>query len=107
MAYETKFAIRPATIQAGAFTDIVGTSMLPIDCNTVLVMNDTGQDINLRTDPANANSQVVVHDGQSFTIGGQDSGGGHGARFLAGSQNPVCSLEASVSQVSPLIISIL
>lgn len=106
MPYESAFAIRKLPIDQNGFTDIVGPSVLPIDCNVVVIFNDTGQDILLRSDPANANSEVTIHDGQQFEIGTAFSSSARGARFQRGSSNPVGALKAAVSGVSPLIESI-
>ena len=104
MTYETRFSIRQASIGAGGFTDIVGQTYIPIDCNVVAIFNNTGVDIYLRSDPGNAASQVTISSGQQFEIGmpGLQSVGG-APRFISMSTDPVCSLQSSSGTVTPLV----
>lgn len=103
--YETDFAIRSLAIVAGNWTDLAGSS-IPIDCNYIMVFNDSGQDISLRSDPNNASSQATVHDGQMFTIGAPRGVDQKTVRFQKGRQNPVASLQPSVSSVNVLLFFI-
>src|SRR6266536_2253777 len=103
MPYEERCAIRQLAINAVTWTDIVGVAVLPIGCNSVIIYNQTGVNIYLRTDPGNANSQVTIHDGEQFELGGPAASSA-GVRFV---QNcpAVGSLLSSAGSVSPLIES--
>lgn len=95
--WEENFAIRSIALNASTFTDVLGTQFLPIDCNTVVVLNiSVTIAIALRSDPNNANSEVTVGPGQQWEIGGNRPRTGYRpARFKAG--DPVCSLKLSLA----------
>jgi hypothetical protein len=101
--YEQSFAIRQLALNAVGFTDVQGLAVLPIDCNTIVIYNDSNADIYLRTNPGQASSQVTIAPGQFFSIGGPSQNGGF--RFP---QNcpPVCSLEASTGTPTVTIESL-
>lgn len=102
--YEQRVAIRAVAINAVTWTDIVGLSMLPIDCNLIIIYNNTGVDIFLRTDPNNSNSQVTIGAGLQFELG-SPSGLRQGTRFTRNG-DPSCSLLSSSGNVSPLVESV-
>ncbi len=105
VVYETKFAVRLLAINAVTWTDIYG-SALPIDCNTVIIFNNTGVDIFLRSDPSNPNSQITIQTGQQFEIGTTGLPATAGlSRFPKGSA-PLGSLLSSSGNVSPVIESL-
>lgn len=103
--YETAFAIRPATLNATTWTDIVGPSFLPIECDTVIIWNSSSIIIYLRSDPANALSQVPISPGQQFELGATRSGTSQGPRFPQNC-HPVCSLLATKGMPTVIIESI-
>lgn len=68
--WEENFAIRILSVGSVGFTDVADTS-IPIDCNTVVVLNPSATvSLSLRSDPGNANSEVEIGPGQQFEIGG-------------------------------------
>ena len=109
MGYEQNCAIRQVPITNGAWVDVVGVNYLPINCNLVIIFNNTGIDIYMKTDPGNANSQVTIQNGQQFEIGAVATPSPEGirVRFKAGSPDAVCSLLSSAGNVSPVVESIL
>lgn len=102
--WEENFAIRILPVGSVGFTDVADTS-IPIDCNTVVVINPSSTiSLSLRSDPSNANSEVEIGPGQQFEIGGARPRAGYKpARFHAG--DPVCSLLAASGTINVLIIS--
>lgn len=104
MAYERNFAIRQLGLNAVNYTDVQGLGVLPINCNTIVIYNDSNADIYLRTNPAVAASQVTITPGQFFSIGGASWPGG-GFRFPQNC-SPVCSLEASTGTPTVIVESI-
>lgn len=104
--YEERTAIRTLTINASTYTDIVGTAVLPIDCNLIVIYNSTNVDIDYRSDPGNSSSQVTIPPGGSFEIGSAHAFLATGIRFPRGC-NPVGSLLSSSGSQSPIIESIL
>lgn len=99
MPYEQSFAIRQLAITSVGWTDVQGLLALPIDCNQVVIYNDSNNDVYLRTNPNVAASQVTIAPGQFFPIGAPSREGGY--RFP---QNcpAACSLMASTG--SPTLI---
>lgn len=106
MAYEQTDAIRLLAINAVTWTDVAGVAVLPISCNQVIVFNNSGVSIFLRTDPNNANSQVTIASGQQFEIGSSGGSGPRSFLFPQGSGNPPCSLLSSSGTVNVLIESL-
>lgn len=107
MPYESRHAVRSLAINASTWTDISGKAVLPIDCHTIVIFNNTGVTILFRSDPGNANSQVSIGNGQQYEINGSVSQMARGPRFPAGSDSPVGALLSSSGNVSPLIESTL
>ena len=104
MPYDTRFALRKVPINQNTWTDLVGAAILPIACNNVIVYNNTGQDILLRSDPGNDQSEVLVPNGSQFEIGASvNISGGH--RFPLNCP-AVASLLSSSGNVSLLVESI-
>jgi len=101
--YESRFAIRTLAIVDTGFTDVKGLAVLPINCNEVIVYNDTGTDILLRSDPSNSASEVTVAAGQYFPIGTPQKEGGF--RFP---QNcpPVCALKSTSGALTIIVESL-
>lgn len=104
MAYERFVAIRSLAISNLDWTDVVGKAVLPIDCNCIVIFNNTGQDVKFRTDPAVAASEVPIASGQQFEVSGSRTPAS-APRFPAGSTDPVGALQASASPVSVIIES--
>lgn len=102
--WEESFAVRNLTVSSAGFTD-VADAFVPIDCNTVVVMNTSSTiSIALRSDPGNASSEVTIGQGQQFEIGGTRPRTGHKpTRFKAG--DAVCSLKAASGSPVALIVS--
>ena len=107
MAYEQVWAIRSLSISNAGFTDIVGAAVLPIACNTIIIVNNSGQTVFLRSDPGNAASEVSILDGQQFEIGGPTDTATRGPRFPAGTANPAGSLKSATSAISVVVESVL
>lgn len=104
--YETLFAIRSLAITASGWTDVVGNSVIAIDCNTIIIYNNNSVAVSLRTNPANSSSEVSIPPGQGFEVGGNTFPGTQFAtktRFSANSPNPVCSLKSSSGSINVLI----
>lgn len=104
MVYEQSCALRALALNNATWTDVAGPS-IPIDCNLVIIFNNSGVDIFLRTDPGNANSQVTINPGQQFEIGGAPRPPSFGpSRFISGdSTRAACSLMASSGSPNVLI----
>lgn len=87
MPYETRWALRTLALNASTFTDIVGSAILPIDCNQIVVYNpaSTAVNVTLASDPTNPNSQVTIPPGGQFTIGSPALQGQQAFRFPKGS----------------------
>jgi hypothetical protein len=100
--WEENFAVRVLPVSSSVFTD-VADSFVPIDCNTVVIINPSAIAMALRSDPANANSEVTIGPGQQFEIGGPRPRAFSPARFQSG--NAVCSLKAASGSPSALIVS--
>lgn len=101
--YEIQFAIRLLAINASTWIDVVGLAVLPIDCNSVFIFNNTSVNFLLRSDPNNANSQVTIVPGQAFDVAGS---GAIGTRFLRDSPFPICSLLSASGNQNAIIESI-
>lgn len=104
--YETSFAVRQLAITNSGFTDIQGAAVLPIDCNYIEILNDSGQDVILATDPNNVASQITIHDGQMFSIGAARGFDTKQCRFQAGDSNPIAAVKSASSSVNVIILSI-
>src|ERR1700739_4529836 len=94
--YETKARIRQLAITSNTWTNIVDPgdgSVLPYNCNLIVIYNPTSVVINLRTDPGNANSQLPggIPPGGSYDLG---VAGGRGWRYPKGCP-PAGSLQAA------------
>lgn len=103
MGYEQSFAIRQLAINAATFTDVQGLTILPIDCNQIIIFNNSNVEITLATNPNVATSEVVLEPGQYFPIGSPSREGGF--RFP---QNcpAVCSLKAASATPTVIIESL-
>ncbi len=103
--WEENFAIRSIALNSSTFTDVADIAYVPIDCNTVVILNiSVTIAIALRSDPGNANSEVTVNPGQQFEIGGNRPRTGYrSARFKAG--DAVCSLKSASGTPTVLVIS--
>lgn len=103
MGYEQSFAIRQLQVSSAAFTDVQGLTSLPIDCNQVIIFNNSNVEVSLRTNPNVAASEVVLEPGQYFPIGAPSRSGGF--RFP---QNcpAVCSLKAASATPTVIIESL-
>lgn len=103
MAYEKNFAIRNLAINASTWTDVVSSAVIPFECNSVFVFNNSGVNVSLRTDPNNANSQIPIAPGQSYDILGSV---GPGTRFSPMDPNPLCALLSTSGNVNVIIESV-
>src|SRR6185312_11949211 len=93
--YENTVALRTLQMSA-SWQDIVGLSILPIDCNLVILYNAGTVDILFRTDPNNANSQAVIGPGEQAEIGSVEAPLiSERYRFIAGSPYPVGSVSSA------------
>src|SRR5438094_7926102 len=100
--YESRNALRLLAIVSGSFTDVQGTAVLPLDCNTVIIFNNSGVDVLLRTDPANANSEITLSTGQQFEFTGVNR-----YSFRYPRCGPaVCALKQSSGNVNVIVASI-
>jgi hypothetical protein len=104
MAYEEVFAIRQAALDSTKWTDITGVLLLPIPCNTVVIVNNSGGNIALRSDPGNANSEITIPTGQQFEIGGFRPVKSRNFRFT--SDSIVCSLKPAAGNPVAVVESI-
>ena len=89
--YEQTFALRTLALSLVAWTDVQGLAMLPIDANIVSIVNLSGVDVLLRTDPLNPASQVTVPTGTQFDCGSESFPRSRSFRFPKNGP-PVCSL---------------
>lgn len=103
MAYERSFAVRTLALNASTWIDVVGANLLPFDCNSVFIFNNSGVNVSLRTDPNNANSQITIAPGQAFDILGSV---GPGTRFSPMDSNPLCSLLSTSGNINVIIESV-
>jgi hypothetical protein len=101
--YEQSFAIRQLLLGNAAFTDVQGLAVLPIDCNQVIIFNNSNVEVTLATNPNLTSSEVVLEPGQYFPIGTPSREGGF--RFP---QNcpAVCSLKAASGTPTVIIESL-
>jgi hypothetical protein len=107
--YELRFAIRILAINASTWTDLQGPAAIPISCQAVIVYNNSNVNVDLRTDPLNANSQIVLQPGESFQIGMVTQFGvtglNGGFRFSP-TGPPLCSFLSTSGNVNLIIESI-
>ncbi len=101
MPYEESATIRQLALAASpTWTDVTGAA-IPIDCNQVVIFNNSGVDIYMRTDPGNPNSQVTINNGQQYEFTGPVPRGFRSHRFPKNST--VCSLQPSSGTPSVVI----
>jgi hypothetical protein len=103
MAYEEQNAIRQLALNTAGWTDVnFANGALPIDCNCIVIINLTANDILMRTNPNVAASQVTIAAGGMWTLGGPNQPGGF--RYRQGC-NPPCSLQATTGTPNVIIES--